>query len=125
MPAISSIASSRDTIAFSRASILAPSAMVIDRTAGIATGTEATSRISTNSASLRTSTSRASCTATRITARTAAMAIRKSPMRMTAAWKCDVAPALCTRVAVRPKKVLPPVAVTTASISPCLAIEPL
>ena len=47
-PAISSIAASRETIAFCFESASAPSAMVIENTAGIATGIEATSRISTN-----------------------------------------------------------------------------
>jgi hypothetical protein len=31
--------------------------------------------------------------------------IRKSPMRMTACWECDLAPAVATSLAVRPKKV--------------------
>jgi hypothetical protein len=60
MPAISSMDSRRETIAFSRASSFAPSAIVIDRTAGMATGTEATSRIRTNSASRRMLTPRES-----------------------------------------------------------------
>jgi hypothetical protein len=47
-PAISSIAASRETIAFSRDKASAPIAMVIENTAGIATGIEAISRISTN-----------------------------------------------------------------------------
>jgi hypothetical protein len=46
-PASSSILSRRETIAFCPASRRAPTAMVIDSTAGMATGTEATSRIST------------------------------------------------------------------------------
>jgi hypothetical protein len=45
-------------------------------------------------------------------------------MRMTAFWKCDCAPALWTSFAVRPKKVLLPVAVTKATISPFFAMEP-
>ena len=51
-PASSSIASNRDTIALRFASSRAPNAMVTDKTAGIATGTEATRRIRTISASL-------------------------------------------------------------------------
>ena len=56
-PAISSIAESFETIAFSLERASAPSAMVIENTVGIATGMEATSNTSTNcsmpSASLR------------------------------------------------------------------------
>src|SRR6266480_4404427 len=51
-PANSSIDSSRETIALLLASFRAPSAIVTDSTAGIATGTEATKRIRTISASL-------------------------------------------------------------------------
>ena len=47
-PASSSIADSRETIAFCRDRARAPSAMVTDITAGIATGTEAISSTSTN-----------------------------------------------------------------------------
>ena len=47
-PASSSIADSRETIAFCLDSAKAPSAMVTDITAGIATGTEAISRTRTN-----------------------------------------------------------------------------
>ena len=48
MPAISSMETSRDTIALIRASFSAPTAIVTDRTAGNATGIEATVRISAN-----------------------------------------------------------------------------
>src|SRR5207253_6627776 len=51
-PANSSIASSRETIALLLASLRAPRAIVTERTAGIATGTDATRRIRTISASL-------------------------------------------------------------------------
>ena len=47
-PAISSIAARRETMAFRLDRASAPSAMVIENTAGIATGIAATSRISTN-----------------------------------------------------------------------------
>lgn len=56
-PAISSIASSRETMAFCLDSANAPSAMVIENTAGIATGIEATSKIRTNCKMLRASAS--------------------------------------------------------------------
>ena len=49
-PASSSIADRRETIAFCLDSASAPSAMVTDITAGIATGTEATSSTRTNCA---------------------------------------------------------------------------
>jgi hypothetical protein len=49
-PASSSIADRRDTIAFCFDNANAPSAIVTDITAGIATGTEATSNTSTNCA---------------------------------------------------------------------------
>ena len=52
-PAISSIADSRETIAFSFESSRAPRAIVIENTAGIATGIEAISRIKTNCRMLR------------------------------------------------------------------------
>ena len=47
-PASSSIADSRETIAFCLDSARAPSAMVTDMTAGMATGTDATSSTRTN-----------------------------------------------------------------------------
>jgi hypothetical protein len=49
MPAISSMAASRLTIASLRASSRAPTAIVIDSTAGMATGTAATVRTRANS----------------------------------------------------------------------------
>ncbi len=52
MPAISSIATRRVTIAFIRARTDAPTAIVTDRTAGKATGMAATVRISANKQSL-------------------------------------------------------------------------
>ena len=51
MPAISSMDSSRDTMAFMREMARAPTAMVTESTAGIATGMDATVRISANCAS--------------------------------------------------------------------------
>ena len=48
MPAISSMATSRETIAFIRASFSAPTAIVTESTAGSATGIEATVRMSAN-----------------------------------------------------------------------------
>ena len=47
-PAISSIAESLETIAFSFESASAPSAIVTEKTAGMATGMEATISTSTN-----------------------------------------------------------------------------
>jgi hypothetical protein len=50
--------------------------------------------------------------------------IRKFPMFITALWKWETLPAPATNFAVRPKNVLAPVAVITATISPCLTAEP-
>ena len=47
-PAISSMEDNRDTMAFSLDKASAPSAMVIEKTAGMATGMDATRRIRTN-----------------------------------------------------------------------------
>lgn len=43
---------------------------------------------------------------------------------MTTFWKCPTTSVESTRCAAFPKKVLTPVAMTTASISPCLHVEP-
>ena len=45
-------------------------------------------------------------------------------MLSTARWKCETDLASETSLAVLPKKVLVPVSVTRATISPCLATEP-
>ena len=51
--------------------------------------------------------------------------MRKSPIWVVARWECEAPPpALATRLAVRPKKVLFPVPITTALISPFLAMLP-
>ena len=57
-------------------------------------------------------------------ARTAPRTIRKLPIWNIAFWAWLAVPAPATSLAVRPKKVWPPVAMTTPSISPCLTIEP-
>src|SRR5947208_7723060 len=62
--------------------------------------------------------------ATRITTRTSARIIRKLPIFITALWKWETLPAVATNFAVRPKNVFAPVAVITATISPCLTTEP-
>ena len=124
MPAISSIETRRETIAFSAASFSAPTAMVTDSTAGSATGIEATVRISANWIVSRIGSCRKS-EASPIT-RTSPIVIRmrKLPMRSTARWKWETDFACSTRRAVLPKYVFMPVAVTTPVISPCLAMEP-
>jgi hypothetical protein len=109
-PAISSIDSSRDTIAFMRDSASAPSAMVTESTAGNATGMDATTTISTNESSLSHGRPRCSSTPISSADRATAEMTRMLPICSTAFWKCDTAPAICTSLAVRPKKVEPPVA---------------
>ena len=88
-PAISSMDSSRDTIAPCFDSESAPSAMVTENTAGIATGIEATRSTRTNCNRLaaldrsklcRSTRSRKTSTAMRITTRTTARMIRKLPI---------------------------------------------
>lgn len=59
-----------------------------------------------------------------IAASTTATAIRKLPIWNIAFCAWLTAPAPATSFAVRPKKVLPPVAMTTPSISPCLTMLP-
>ncbi len=64
MPAISSMDSRRDTMAFIRDRATAPTAMVTDNTAGMATGIEATVRISANCTRSSKAAPRSSCTRT-------------------------------------------------------------
>lgn len=71
-PASSSIEGSRVTIACFLASSLAPTAMVTDRTVGMATGIAATSRMSANWRVVRTSSPRTSAIVTMIATKTAA-----------------------------------------------------
>ena len=132
-PANSSMADNRETMAFCLDNANAPSAMVTDMTAGMATGTEAISNTNTNCAISPasdhaqcpcTTMSLYNCVPTRISARMAARIIRKSPIRSTACSAWDLAPALATNLAVRPKNVLLPVDVTIPVIEPCRAIEP-
>ena len=68
--------------------------------------------------------SRQTCAATITAARTSASAIRKLPISNIAFCAWLTAPAPATSLAVRPKKVVPPVAMTTPVISPCLTTLP-
>ena len=76
IPAISSIDSSRVTIAFILDSATAPTAIVTDSTAGIATGIAATVRISANWMRVSTSTPRESSTITSTATKTRLSQIR-------------------------------------------------
>ena len=59
-----------------------------------------------------------------ISASTRATTIRKLPIWNMAFWAWLTEPAPATSLAVRPKKVLAPVPMTTPSISPCLTTLP-
>src|SRR5262249_34048674 len=59
-----------------------------------------------------------------ISASATARMIRKFPISNIALWAWLMAPAPATSLAVRPKKVLAPVAMTTPCISPCLTMLP-
>ena len=122
-PAISSMAASRETIAFCFESASAPSAMVIEKTAGIATGIEATSRTSTNCRIVERVVPAPVVRRRRCRGRPGRRpgrpraprraTIRKLPIWNIAFWAWLRAPAPATSLAVRPKKVWPPVAMTT------------
>ncbi len=103
MPAISSMETSRDTIAFIRASLSASTAIVTDSTAGRATGIEATVRMRAN-CSVSSSGLWRKSPATPITrTRPTVVKMRKLPIFNTARWKCDTVFACSTRWAVLPK----------------------
>ena len=76
MPASSSIAASRLTIASRCASMRAPTAMVIERTVGIATGIAATVRIRVNCSVVISRSPRTSATVRMTIARAIAMTMR-------------------------------------------------
>ncbi|EYU29859.1 hypothetical protein MIMGU_mgv1a017372mg [Erythranthe guttata] len=50
--------------------------------------------------------------------------MQKFPIAVRTFWKCPTWFVLSTRWAALPKKVWTPVAMTTASISPCLHVDP-
>ncbi len=103
MPAISSMETSRDTIAFIRASFSAPTAMVTDSTAGSATGIEATVRMSANCTVSSSGSWRKSAATPIKSTSPIVVRMRKLPIFSTARWKCDTVFACSTRCAVLPK----------------------
>ncbi len=103
MPAISSMETRRETMAFMAASREAPTAMVMESTAGSATGIAATVRIKANSSVSISPLPRNKATKRISATRPSVMRIRKFPMRNTACWKCERCTAVSTNCAVLPK----------------------
>ena len=124
IPASSSMASRRLTIACFFASAIAPMAIVTVSTAGIATGMAEMVSTSEKISSSVSGSSREmpSSTIMAITAKVSRM--RKLPTLMTicSKWLRPSISARATSPTVLPKRVLSPVAVTIATISPCLTV---
>ena len=102
-PASSSMATSRLTMAFLLANRRAPTAMVTDRTVGIATGMAATVSTSTNCKVVRNGSPRIIYTTTITATMTNASKIRILPIFNTARWMWLAVLASCTSSAVWPK----------------------
>ncbi len=84
IPAISSMETSRDTMALRRAKRSAPTAIVTDSTAGKATGIDATARINANWTISINGLWRNRPATTMVTTRPTVVRIKKFPMRSTA-----------------------------------------
>uniref|UniRef100_A0A0A9DBR7 Uncharacterized protein n=1 Tax=Arundo donax TaxID=35708 RepID=A0A0A9DBR7_ARUDO len=125
MPAISSMAVIRLVMAPWRARRWDPMAMVTESTVGMAMGMppmRRTRRLSMPSRYRRCWTRY--MTMISMTMPMAMVAMQKLPMALSTFWKWPTWFVLSTRCAALPKKVCTPVAMTTASISPCLQVDP-
>uniref|UniRef100_A0A0A9DAM2 Mha2 n=1 Tax=Arundo donax TaxID=35708 RepID=A0A0A9DAM2_ARUDO len=125
MPAISSMAVILLVMAPCCDSLWEPMAMVTDSTVGMAIGIppiRRTSRFSIPARYLRCWIG--NMTMISMMMPTAMEQIQKFPIAVRTFWKWPTWLVLSTRCAALPKKVCTPVAMTTASISPCLHVEP-
>mmetsp|Transcript_12500 Transcript_12500/g.34821 ORF Transcript_12500/g.34821 Transcript_12500/m.34821 type:complete len:276 (+) Transcript_12500:3011-3838(+) len=125
MEASSSMEVSLDTMAFSSASILHPRAIVEVHTTCMAIGMDAISRTTAKAMACRTSSPfsrrypRTMPVSTKLTHSSPKVIWRMTFWK----WPCSSTEAIIA--AVLPKKVSPPVAVTMASISPLVTLEPI
>ena len=126
MPATSSMLERRVTMAFFSASLREPSAIVATLTTGIAIGIDATSSTTAKASATSTSSpSRTVSTSSEMKTSSIEMASSAPVMRMSTIWKwpCSLTDAIID--AVLPKKVCEPVAMTIASASPRVTLEPI
>jgi len=125
IPAISSIAVILFVMAPCWESLWEPIAIVTDNTVGMAMGIppiKSTNRLSIPSLYLRRWIGYMTMSSMMIP--TAIEQMQKLPIAVSTFWKCPTWLVLSTRCAAFPKKVCTPVAMTTASISPFLTVDP-
>mmetsp|Transcript_10185 Transcript_10185/g.35187 ORF Transcript_10185/g.35187 Transcript_10185/m.35187 type:complete len:355 (+) Transcript_10185:1443-2507(+) len=123
--ASSSMDVSLDTMAFSSASILHPSAMVDVQTTCMAIGMEAMRRTTAKAMACRTSSPLSRRYPSTIPVSTNETQSRPKVIWRMTFWKCPCSSTEAIMAAVLPKKVSPPVAVTIASISPLVTLLPI